>query len=184
MKKTIISSLFIITFSSSYAQPPRQRSTLGGLEQNYQNFSSRKETVIEKEIIKLGKFKDLNFQKIVLKDLSDNSTLNVFAIMALSETFDNISKKTITFEKEELTKLIDALQKIQQNSSKKPDNETKYKYLTKNNIEVGSNYNPVSKTWEHYLKFAPQFYSQDLIQFSSDELNELIKMLKTAEQKL
>ncbi|GAA5086717.1 hypothetical protein GCM10023210_08880 [Chryseobacterium ginsengisoli] len=87
MKKTIISSLFIITFSSSYAQPPRQRSTLGGLEQNYQNFSSRKETVIEKEIIKLGKFKDLNFQKIVLKDLSDNSTLNVFAIMALSGNF-------------------------------------------------------------------------------------------------
>lgn len=184
MKKTIISAFFIIIFSALKAQIPTVKPSTVGLEKNYQNFSSKKETVVQKEIIKLGDFKDLHFQKIVLKDLSDDSSLSVLGIMTLSETFDNISRKTITLEKDEVEKLINALEKIQQNSSFKPENDTKYKYTTKSNIETGSNYHAEVKTWEYYLKLPATFYSQNEIQFSQNGLVELIKFLKTAHQKL
>lgn len=184
MKKIIISALFIITFTAVKAQIPTVKSSTVGLEKNYQNFSSKKETIIQKEIIKLGDFKDLYFQKIVLKDLSDDSTLSVLGIMTLSETFDNISKKTITLEKDEVEKLINALEKIQKDSSSKPENDTKYKYTTKSNIEAGSNYHSDLKIWEYYLKLPSTFYSRTELPFSQDGIAELIKLLKTAHQKL
>ncbi len=184
MKKTFISTLLVIFFSAVKAQLPNVKPSIGGLEKNYQNFSSKKETVIQKEIIKLGDFKDLHFQKIVLKDLSDDSTLSVLGIMTFSETFDNISKKTLTLEKSEIEKLIGALEKIQLDSSFKPEDDTKYKYVTKTNLEVGSNYHSNLKTWEYYLKLPGMFYSQNEIRFSQNGLTELITLLKTSYQKL
>ena len=63
-------------------------STSQGLKIN-----SRKSVLIEKQIFDFGKFKNLSIQKIVSKDMSDNSTENVLGIMIEYETYDNISKK-------------------------------------------------------------------------------------------
>lgn len=82
-----ISSVLIAQISSPI---PRSSSltTSNGLKIN-----SRKSILIEKQIFNLGKFKNLNFQKIVSKDMSDNSAENVLGIMLEYETYDSIPKK-------------------------------------------------------------------------------------------
>lgn len=138
---------------------------------------------MEKKIFPLGDFKDLNFQKITLKDLSDNSSVTVFAIMTQFETFDNISKRTITFEKDELAKLIQALQTMEQNAGTNPENSTKFKYITREGIEIGTVYNRSQKVWENYINMS-SVISMNIIKFNTSELKGLIKLLKTSEQSL
>ena len=118
MKKNLylFCTLFCI-FANAQTTPPVFKNnsiTTSGLKIN-----SRKSTLSEKEITPLSNFKNLNFQKIVLKDLSDGTTETVLGIMTEYETFDNISKKTLTVEKRELSKWIEALQTLE-----KKENET------------------------------------------------------------
>lgn len=83
-----------------------------------------------------------------------------------------------------MAKLIQALQKIEENGSAKPDNETKYKYLTSNNIEIGSVYDSISKEWQYYLKIPHAAYNQNTTGFDAKELRTLIKLLNRVEQAL
>ena len=85
----------------------------------------------EKEIIDLAKFKNINIQKIVLKDLADNSTETVLGLMTEYETFDNISKRTLTVEKPELSKWIESLAILEQKENEKIGNSNKkYKFYS------------------------------------------------------
>ena len=104
--------------------------------------------------------------------------------MSFSETFDQISKKTTILEKEDLSKLLQTLVKLEQNATSKAENETKFKYLTSNNVEVGSVYDQVLKVWNHYLKIPQSMYNQNAISFNTKELKDLIQLLKKAEQTL
>ena len=92
MKRIIILiSCAIDTWVTAQIVPPptiqRSNTTSRGLTVN-----SRKGTLIEKKIINLGKFKNLNIQKIVTKDISDNSSDTFLGIMYEYETFDEIFK--------------------------------------------------------------------------------------------
>lgn len=151
---------------------------------NYKNFNSKKETLLQKEIIKLGDFKGFALQKIILKDLSDQSTYTVFGMMTFHETFDSISKETLTFEKDELSRLIQALENLELNSKKKPENETRLKYTTHNGIEIGSIYDNENKTWNHYFKKSSQLYINNAMNCNTNEIKELIQLLKKAEKTL
>jgi hypothetical protein len=183
MKKYILLFSFgFCSLLSAQTSPPVIRNpltTFGGLKIN-----SRKGTLIEKKIYDLGKFKNLNIQKIVTKDISDISTESVLGIMYEYETFDAISKKTLTIEKSELSKLIQSLQILEQKENEStPGQEVKYKFLTMSNIEFGGVYNEKQKSWINYIKI-PSTLNQSLNEFSKDELKEMIKILKTAEQNL
>ena len=185
MKKILLSNFLLLMVMLINAQPPTVRSTIvNPLKVNYQNFSSRKQTLLEKQVIRLGDFKGLTLEKIILKDTSDNSSLSVLGLMSFSETFDQISKKTTILEKEDLSKLLQTLVKLEQNATSKAENETKFKYLTSNNVEVGSVYDQVLKVWNHYLKIPQSMYNQNAISFNTKELKDLIQLLKKAEQTL
>lgn len=153
--------------------------TYGGLKIN-----SRKGKLIEKKTIDVTKFKSLNIQKIVTKDLSDNTTENVLGIMTEYETFDNISKKTLKIEKSELSTLINALQTLEVKQSESKNSQTKYKFETMSNIEFGSVYNDNLKKWTYYIQLPSGFYNQNITEFNNDELKELIQVFKTVEQEL
>jgi len=183
MKRIIIVISFV---SSTWAAaqitpPPIQRSipTSRGLTIN-----SRKGTLIEKKIINVGKFKNLNIQKIATKDASDNSSETFLGMMYEYETFDEISKRTLTIDKNELGKLIQALQTVEQKESEKANQETKYKFVTMNTIEFGSVYREKLSSWVNYIKIPSSHYNQNLLEFSKEELKELIGILKKAEQEL
>lgn len=185
MKKNLLFTFLVIAVSSMSAQPPTLKSSIiNPLKLNYQNFNSKKQTLLEKQVIKVGEFKDLTIQKISLKDTSDNSSLSVLGFMTFSETFEQISKKTSILEKDDLFKFIEALQKLEQNATIKAENETKFKYLTSTNIEVGSVYNLNLKIWDHYLIIPQSVYNRNAISFNTDELKELIKLLKKSAQTL
>lgn len=185
MKKILLSNFLLLMVMLINAQPPTVRSTIvNPLKVNYQNFSSRKQTLLEKQVIRLGDFKGLTLEKIILKDTSDNSSLSVLGLMSFSETFDQISKKTTILEKEDLSKLLQTLVKLEQNATSKAENETKFKYLTSNNVEVGSVYDQVLKVWNHYLKIPQSMFNQNPISFNTKELKDLIQLLKKAEQTL
>lgn len=185
MKRLLFTIFLLITISLFNAQPPIIKETLNNpLKPTYQNFNNRKQTLLEKEIIILGEFKGLTIEKITLKDTSNQSSLSVLGLMTFSETFDQISKKTTILEKEDLSKFIDALEKLEKNTSTKPANETKFKYLTSTNIEVGSVYNQTLKNWEHYLKIPQSTYNRTAMGFNTNELRDLVKLLKKAEQHL
>ena len=185
MKKLLLTIFFLIAISLFNAQPPFIKGTQNNpLKPTYQNFNNRRQTLLEKQVIKLGEFKDLTIEKITLKDTSDQSLLSVLGLMTFSETFDQISKKTTILEKEELSKFLDALEKLEKNTSTKPENETKFKYLTSNNIEVGSIYNQTLKNWEHYMIIPQSTYNRTAMGFNTSELKDLIKLLKKAEQHL
>ncbi|MBP7498586.1 MAG: hypothetical protein KA796_01820 [Chryseobacterium sp.] len=179
--KKLISTLFLMSCSFVFAQeifPPIVPPKI-----TYRNLNSKKEALVEKKIFPMGDFKDLNFQKIILKNLSDNSSVAVFAIMTQFETFDNISKRTITFEKDELAKLIQSLQTMEQNSITNPEQSTKFKYTTKDGIEIGSVYNSSQKLWENYINMS-SVISMSIIKFNTKELKELVQLLKKAEKSL
>ncbi|MBO9691124.1 hypothetical protein [Chryseobacterium sp.] len=161
--------------------PPIQRFTTSsrGLSVN-----SRKGTLIEKKISNVGRFKNLNIQKIVTKDVSDNSSETLLGIMYEYETFDEISKKTLTIDKNELEKLIQALQIMEQKENEKTVQETKYKFVTMSNIEFGSVYREKLSSWLHYIKIPSNHFNQNVLDFNKDELKELIAILKKAEQEL
>lgn len=173
-----ISSVVIAQISSPI---PRSSSltTSNGLKIN-----SRKSILIEKQIFNLGKFKNLNFQKIVSKDMSDNSAENVLGIMIEYETYDNISKKTLTLEKSEVSKLIQSLETLEKKENEKTNIETKYKFVTMSNIEFGSVYDENLEKWTNYIKFPSTMFSQNLNEYTKDELKDLIKILKNAEKEL
>ena len=118
--KNLIFSFLLLSFIFSNGQEFKKEIQISKSEKTFQGLNSKKETLIEKEIIHLGEFKDLIFQKIILKDLSDNSTVSNFGIMTFHETFNTISKRTITLKKEEFDKLIESLLKIEQKSNSKP----------------------------------------------------------------
>ncbi|PQA97023.1 hypothetical protein B0A69_02955 [Chryseobacterium shigense] len=183
-KITILSSLIFYTIIQAQTSPPpvikNPLTTFGGLKVN-----SRKGTLIEKKTIDVAKFKNLNIQKIITKDLSDNTTENVLGIMSETETYDNISKRTLTIEKPELSKLIQALQTIEVKQSETKNNQgSKYKFETFSNIEFGSVYKENSKNWINYIQLPMNFANQNFTEFNNVELNELIKVLKTVEQEL
>lgn len=154
-------------------------STSEGLKIN-----SRKSVLIEKQIFNFGKFKNLHIQKIVSKDTSDNTTENVLGIMTKNETYEHISKTTLTIGKSELSKLIQSLQKLQQKQNEKTDIETKYKFQTLSNIEFGGVFNEESKNWTNYIRFPSTMYSQNLNEFCKEEMTDLINLLKKVEKEL
>lgn len=184
--RTIIATLSISLCSFTNAQTtstPIIKSsslTLSGLKS-----SSRESKLTEKDIINLSKFKNLNIQKIILKDLSNDSEENSLGLMMEYETFDRISKKTLTVEKIELRKLIEALETIEkkQNSNVGSTNK-KYKFVLANSIEVGAVYKEASKSWVNYFIFPTEFYSHSVNEFTKDELKELIRILESAEKEL
>lgn len=101
------------------------------------------------------------------------------------ETFDKISKRTLTVEKPELSKWIESLAILEQKENERIGNSNKkYKFVLNNNIEVGGVYKEKEKIWINYFKFSSDFYSKNIEEFSKAELKELIKILKKAEQKL
>jgi hypothetical protein len=183
--KKIISLLLlsIVAFVTAQETPPNFKNssiTSSGLKIN-----SKKDILTEKQIVNLSKFKNLNIQKITLKDLSDNSLETSLGLMMEYETFDRISKKTLTVEKKELSKLIQSLQTLEQKENENIGNsEKKYKFVLLNNIEFGAVYKENLKNWVNYIKFPTEYYSQSIYEFSKDELKELIKLLKTADKEL
>lgn len=184
MKRIIILiSCTIGTWVTAQIAPPptiqRSNTTPRGLTVN-----SRKGTLIEKKIINLGKFKNLNIQKIVTKDISENSSDTLLGIMYEYETFDEISKKTLTIDKNELGKLIQALQTMEQKESEKAGQETRYKFVMMSNIEFGSVYREKLSSWVNYIKIPSNHFNHNLLEFNKDELKELITILKKSEQEI
>lgn len=185
MMKRIIVVILISLQSSLTAQefPPvikNPLTTSGKLKLN-----SRRGTLIQKQIFSFGKFKYLNFQKIVSKDMTDDFTENVLGIMTEYETYDNVSKRTLTIEKPELNKLIQSLQALEEKENQKTNTETKYKFLTLSDIEFGAIYNEEKKIWTNYIKFPSMMYNQNsLNEYNKDELKELIKLLVKIEIEL
>lgn len=186
MKKSIsiVSFVFCTLVCAQNITPPpiikNPLTTYGGLKIN-----SRRGTLIEKRTVELAKFKNLNIQKIVTKDMSDDSTETVLGIMYEYENFDNVSKNTYTIEKPELSKLIQSLQLLEQKENEtKSSQESKYKFLTMSNIEFGGVYNERRKSWTNYVKMPLTFMNQSPNEFSKDELKELINILKNAEKEL
>ncbi len=184
MKRIIIliSCAISAWVTAQIAPPPtiqKSSTTSRGLTVN-----SRKGTLIEKKITNLGKFKNLNIQKIATKDVSDNSSDTFLGIMYEYETFDEISKKTLTIDKNELAKLIQALQAVEQKENERADQETKYKFVTMSNIEFGSVYREKLSAWVNYIKIPSNYFNQNLLEFNKDELKELIAILKKAEKEI
>lgn len=182
MKKIIvtISCVCCISLMAQTSPPPpfsRASTTIGALKIN-----SRKSTLIEKKTVVLAKFKNLEFQRIITKDLSDNSSETVLGVMYEYETYDEISKKTLPIEKQELSKLILSLQTLEQKENDKADQETKYKFVTMSYIEFGGVYNKLQNSWTNYIKLPSG--SRSLHEFSKEELKDLIRILKKAEQEL
>ncbi|WP_126650763.1 hypothetical protein [Chryseobacterium aureum] len=178
---TVISIVSSAWAAAQIAPPPIQRSapTSRGPV-----IHSRKGTLIEKKVTSIGKFKNLNIQKIATKDASDNSTETFLGMMYEYETFDEISRKTLTVDKNELGKLVQALQSVEQKENEKANQETKYKFVTMSNIEFGSVYREKLSSWVHYIKIPSPYLNQNLLEFNKDELKELIGLLKKAEQEL
>lgn len=184
MKK--ISTLFLIavySFMTAQISPPVTRNSASAIS-NGLTINSRKSVLIEKQTFDFGKFKNLNIQKIVSRDLSDNSVENVLGIMTEYETYDHISKRTLTIGKNELLKLIQSLQTLAQKEAEKIKVETKYKFTTMNNIEFGAVYNRSAEKWINYVKMPSAIYSQNLSEFSREELKELIALLSKVEKEL
>jgi hypothetical protein len=187
MKKIIIliSGVFCTSAIAQSSPPPAfQKSSTVSTTSRGLTINSRRGTLVEKQIHNLSKFKNLNIQKIVTKDLSDLSSESLLGIMYEYETYDEISKRTLTIDKKELTKLIQSLQTLYQKENEKIAQETKYKFVTMSNIEFGGIYSENQKGWNNYIRFPSAIYQQSLNQFSKDELKELIKILNNAEQEL
>ena len=176
MKKLFALILVAInSFLIAQNSPPVFKSSTS-TSSNGLKINSRKSVLIEKQIFNYVKFKDLNIQKIVSKDMSDNSTEKVLGIMIEYETYDNISKRTLIIEKTELSKLIQSLQTLEQKENEKISIETKYKFQTLSNIEFGAVYNEENKKWTNYIKFPYTINSQNLNEFSKAELKDLINL--------
>lgn len=147
--------------------------------------NSKKSTLIEKQIVQISKFKNLNFQVITTTDLSTSTSEKYLGISTEFETYDTISKKTLTVDKTELSKLIDALQVLSQKENEKISAiERKYKFETRSNIEFGAVFNEKNNAWLNYIDFPASFNQKFLIEFSKNELNDLIKLLKSASEKV
>ncbi len=181
MKYSILITFSIISVSTFAQESPLTVNRNTEFNSGYYKFNNRKETLLEKQIFDIGKIKNLNFQKIILKDSKDNSSFSVLGIMTFFETFDSISKRTITFDKEEVNLLINNLQNLEQKTASKPNTETKYKYLTKNYLEVGSSFNEELNSWTYYFKL-PNSSSQNPILLDKTEFKELLNILKKVEK--
>lgn len=187
MNKAFIFGLLMTSAVANAQQntlpPPPIRSshtTTDGLKNN-----AAKSNLVEKQIADIAKFKYLTFQVITGTDLTTSKSEKFIGICSEFETYDWISKKTLTMDKAELAKLIDALQNIYQKEGEKSSAvEKKYKFLTASKIEFGAVFNDKSNAWINYIDFPQNFNQKYLIQFSKSELNDLIKILKTASDKI
>ncbi|WP_347217276.1 hypothetical protein [Chryseobacterium sp.] len=184
MKKIIIAISCVCCISAIAQTSPPPSFSRNSITTNPPKINSRKGTLIEKKTNVLAKFKSLNIQKIITKDLTDNSSETVLGVMYEYETYDGIFKKTLTIEKQELSKLILSLQMLEQKENDKNNQEAKYKFVTMSNIEIGGIYHKEQNLWINYIKFPSGNYNSSLNEFSKEELKELIRILKNAEQEL
>lgn len=184
MNKNIIPfALIISSFTLAQNTPPSIRHNNTTYETLLNN--SKKSTLIEKQIIQISKFKNLNFQVITTTDLTTSTSEKYLGISTEFETYDTISKKTLTVDKTELSKLIDALQVLSQKENEKTNGiERKYKFETRSNLEFGAVYNEKNNVWINYIDYPASFNQKFLIEFSKNELNDLVKMLKSVLEKL
>jgi len=81
MKYSILIAFSMISVSTFAQESPLTVNRNTEFNSGYNNFNNRKETLLEKQIFDIGKIKNLNFQKIILKDSKDNSSLSVLGIM-------------------------------------------------------------------------------------------------------
>jgi hypothetical protein len=183
MKYSIFIALSMIPASTFAQEASLKFNRNTEFNSSYNNLNNKKETLIEKQIFSLGKVKDLNFQKIILKDTKEDKSISVLGVMTFFETFDSISKRTITFDKDEVNLLINNLQTIEQKTVNKPNIETKYKYSTNNYLEIGSSFNEELNSWTYYLKL-PNSSSQNSILLNKNEFKELLNILKKIENDL
>ncbi len=113
--------LFQLSLFSTFAQEsPLTFNRNTEFNSGYNNFNNKKKHFSKKQIFNIGNIKNLNFQKIIIKDSKDNSSLSVLGIMTFFETFDSISKRTITFDKQEVNLLINNLQNLEQKQQVNP----------------------------------------------------------------
>ena len=184
MKNIIFIGLSVLgTTLSAQEKPAISFGRSAEINSEYYNFNNKKETLLEKQIVNIGKIGDLNFQNITLKDNKDNSNVSVLGIMAFFENFDSISKRTFTLDKEEVKLLISNLQILEQKTAAKPNVETKYKYITKNNIEIGSTFEISSNSWVYFLRL-PNYNLQNAVSLTKDEFKELQNILRKIEKDL
>lgn len=183
MNKAFIVGLIIIHFDL-IAQNILPVSNNSVLTKPNTRINLRKSSLIEKQILDVAKFKNVIFQKIIFKDISDNSTESTLGISSRYESFDNVSQKTLTIEKLELEKLIKSLLILEQKERETSNHKTRYKFVTISNIEFGGIYDEEENNWKNYVKFPLNPYNQDLNIYSKDELKDLIKILQDIENEL
>ena len=75
MKYSILIAFSIISVSTFVQESPLTVNRNTEFNSGYNNFNNKKETLLEKQIFNIGKIKNLNFQKIILKDSKDNPNL-------------------------------------------------------------------------------------------------------------
>lgn len=184
MKNIIFLTLSTLsTILHAQEKTPNSFSRNTEFKSEYNTLSNKKETLIEKQIVNIGKIGDLNFQKVILKDSKEQSTVSVLGIMTFFENFDSISKRTITLEKEDVRLLINNLQTLEQRTASKPNVETKYKYNTNNNLEIGSVYDKSTNSWIYYLKL-PYYSLQNATILDESEFKTLQSILRKIEKDL
>ncbi|MFB9862174.1 hypothetical protein EFA69_15765 [Rufibacter immobilis] len=147
-------------------------------------FSAKAGTLIEKEYINVGKFKTVEVQVMVLKDLTASTKTSAIRFLTTVGTGNNSSIKGGAVDADELDVLIKSLKQIQSsilNSSR--TNYTEVSFKSRSGFETGCYYRTDKKAWAAFIKLS-KIDPNSMVLMTSDELGQMLTVLEQAKTKL
>lgn len=179
MKKLLIITL--LAFATQFmVQAQEKEKSLSQTEQ----FSSRSGTLIQKEFIDIGKIRSLDIKVIKIKDLNSGSKLSALRFEYTSPGAYSSDTHIATLDSDEIDGLIKSITNIQTNVFNTINvNYTEYVYRSRAGLEFGAFYSKSDLKWVPFIKL-DKYSSKSLYPLKTEDINNLLELIKKAQQTL
>lgn len=148
---------------------------------NVEKFSTKTGTLIQKQVVTLGKIRTTSFQVMTLTDLLTNTKIS--GIRLETESISGYVAAKIAFlDKDEVDALLKSINAIKTKViNTTPTDYTEVVFTSRGGFSFGAFYR--DSKWMIFLKF-DRFRSDSSVYFPANELDGIDNLLQQAKQKL
>jgi hypothetical protein len=175
MKKLILLFCGILIFSMSFGQVKIEKPTTLA-----EQFGVTTGTLIEKQIMEIGKVKGITVQIMYIKDLIDVKELKALRFEYRDRSINMAPTYSAVLDLDEVDGLIKSMKNLTTNvfpSSR--DYYTEVTYRSKTGFQAGAYFNIDRKKWIAFIKL-DQYDSNSFASFNSDDLTSLLSIVEQA----
>lgn len=165
---TSLSLLIVVAFGQTKEQALTQA----------EQFSLRSGTLIERQFINIGKFKNIEVKVLKLYDLNANVSRSALRFELKSRSAYSSGTKIASLDVDEIDDLIRSIKNLQQNVfSTTRDAYTEVSFKSISGFSAGAYYSPEKGKWEAYLQLEERD-SESMVFLLTNEFEALLNLIE------